>query len=141
MELRLCSGANTQLKPPNLSCAGWLQKATSVESTGGDWERGCSFQYPSSKMLLVFILQFVNWALMEECSLGSTGILWNGQVRLEGTTKCSSLISAMVLSFMRNILILPGNLCSQAEMANSENQRNKLWLSGLIFVYMVLTDT
>lgn len=92
-------------------------------------------------MLLVFILQFVNWALMEECSLGSTGILWNGQVRLEGTTKCSFLISAMVLSFMRNILILPGNLCSQAEMANSENQRNKLWLSGLIFVYMVLTDT
>lgn len=141
MELRLCNSANTELKPPNLSCTGWVQKATSVENTGCDSERGCCSQYLSCKTLLGFILQFVNWALMEECSLGSTGILWNGQVRLEGTTKCLSLISAMVLSFMRNVLVPPDNLCSKAEMGNSENQRNKLWLSGLIFVYMVLTDT
>ncbi|KAK4817523.1 hypothetical protein QYF61_019109 [Mycteria americana] len=28
---------------------------------------------------MVWVLAFFNWAQMEECSLGSTGILWNGQ--------------------------------------------------------------
>ena len=88
MELRLCNSANTELKPPNLSCTDWVQKATFVENSICDWEQGCYFQDPSCKTLIFFILQFVNWAQMEECSLGSTAILWNGQVRLEGATKC-----------------------------------------------------
>lgn len=147
VELRLCNSSKRELKPPNLSCTDWVQKATLVENTICDWEQGCDFEDLSCKTWIFFIPQFVNWAQMEECSLGSTGILWKGQVRLEGVMKCWSLISAMYCihwcCLLRAVFWFHQKACELLtdDLGNSENHRTQAVHIGWIVVCVVVAGT